>query len=549
MTPQVETISPRVRRLLRSLSLRDKVAQLVMPWMPGTYAAFDDQALDQARMWVDSLHVGGIIISIGSPLDIAAKLNFLQSRSHYPLLIASDLEGGTAFRFQGGTAFPMNMGVGASGREEDAFQMGRITALEGRAVGIHLTFSPVADVNSNPANPVINTRSFGADPAAVARLVAAAVKGIRRGGMLATAKHFPGHGDTDIDSHLALPVVRAPWSRLDSVELVPFRAAIGAGVDVVMSAHVALPAVDSTPLRPATVSPQWMTGVLRDSLGFHGLTVTDALNMAGIVKMYGAGEAAVQAFLAGSDLLLQPADPKPAIDALVEAVQTGRVTRARLDRSVARLLAIKERLGLFRQRLVRLDRIPVVVGQRAFHDTALSVSRRALVLVRDDRGALDSLRATPRSVALVTYSDGAAEPGGTLSAQLSKRGYRVTPFKLVPASGSASYDSARALLRTAPFVIFAPAVRALASRGTIALSDSMATLIEATARERPTVVVSFGNPYLLTQIPNAPSLLLAWTANPIMEEAAAEALSGAPISGHLPIPLPPFYPIGHGLLR
>ncbi|HLG06856.1 MAG TPA: glycoside hydrolase family 3 N-terminal domain-containing protein, partial [Gemmatimonadales bacterium] len=287
-----------VARLLRSLPLRDRIAQLIMPWIPGTYTAFDDAAFESALAWVDSLHVGGIVVSIGSPLDIAAKLNFLQRRSRLPILVASDLEGGTTFRFNGGTPFPTNMGVGASGRESDAYAMGRITAAEGRAAGVHLTFSPVADVNNNPANPIINTRAFGGDPRQVARLVAAAVRGTEDGGMLATAKHFPGHGDTDTDSHISLPIIRADWRRLDSLELVPFRAAIEAGVSMVMSAHVAMPEFGSGGTTPATLDPAILTGVLRDSLRFNGLVVTDALNMGALVGTYGPGEAAVLALLA-----------------------------------------------------------------------------------------------------------------------------------------------------------------------------------------------------------------------------------------------------------
>src|SRR5215213_3603623 len=206
-----------VDALLGSLSLRDKIAQLVVPWIAGSYAAFDDEAFARMQVWVDSLHVGGLLVSVGSPIDVAAKLNRLQTRSALPLLIASDLEAGTAIRLNGGTPFPPNMGVGATSSDTDAYEIGRITALEGRAVGIHLAFAPVADVNNNPANPIINVRSFGEDPVAVGRLVAAEVRGLQENGMLSGAKHFPGHGDTGSDSHIALPVFTSGWPRLDSV--------------------------------------------------------------------------------------------------------------------------------------------------------------------------------------------------------------------------------------------------------------------------------------------------------------------------------------------
>ena len=380
--------------LLRRLTLRQQIAQLIMPWIPGTYAAFDDRALDKVRGWVDTLQVGGIIVSVGSPMDIAAKLNFLQRHSRLPLLIGADLEGGTAFRFNpGGTPFPTNMGVGAAGSERDAYMMGKITALEGRAAGIHMTFSPVADVNNNAANPIINTRSFGGDAHAVARFVAAAVKGTQDAGMLATAKHFPGHGDTDTDSHISLPVIRSNWTRLDTLELIPFRAAIAAGVDVVMSAHIAMPGLENGAMEPATLSPEILTGVLRDSLHFKGLVVTDALDMGALVSTYGPGEATVKAFLAGSDLLLMPSDPYAAVDAMVEAIRAKRVPRARLTASVTRMLEIKERLGLFAHRTVDLEKLGEVVGRRSSRDSAYAVSARSLVLVRDSLGLVDSLRA------------------------------------------------------------------------------------------------------------------------------------------------------------
>ncbi|NOT08025.1 MAG: beta-N-acetylglucosaminidase, partial [Gemmatimonadales bacterium] len=459
--------TPRTDQLLRRLTLRQQVAQLVMPWIPGTYVAFDDRALEETVKWVDSLEVGGIIVSVGSPMDIAGKLNFLQRRSKQPLLISSDLEGGTGFRFQGGTPFPTNMGVGASGSERDAYLMGRITALEGRAAGVHLTFSPVADVNNNAANPIINTRSFGSDANAVAALVAASIKGTQDAGMLATAKHFPGHGDTDVDSHISLPIIRADWRRLDSLELVPFRAAIKAGVKAVMSAHIALPAVDkSDPPLAATLVPEILTGILRDSLHFKGLVVTDALNMGALVNVYGPGETAVRAFLAGTDLLLMPSDPRAAIDAMVDAIRSGRIPRARFNASVRRVLETKERLGLFRRRTVNLDNLGAVIGRRAHRDTAFAVSQRALVLVRDSLGLLDSLRAAPRKMVVITYADANSGPvGNTLLPELTKRGHQVTSFRLSATSGPASYDSAAAVLRGAPLALFAPPARFGAWRG------------------------------------------------------------------------------------
>src|SRR3954465_11019608 len=382
---QPTTVEVDVNAVLASLTVRDKIAQLVMPWIAGSYAAFDDEAFRRMQVWVDSLHVGGLIVSVGSPFDVAAKLNRLQERSPIPLLIGSDLEAGTSIRLNGGTPFPPNMGIAATGSDSDAYEVGKITALEGRAVGIHLAFAPVADVNNNPANPIINVRSFGEDPHAVGRLVAAEVRGLQDNGMLATAKHFPGHGDTGTDSHIALPVLTAGWGRLDSVELVPFRSAIAAGVTAIMSAHIALPSMDGGLMRPGTVAPNILTGILRDSLRFKGLVITDALNMGGIGNVYGA-EAGVRAFQAGADLLLQPADPAQAIDAMAAAISRKEITPERLNRSVRRVLELKRQLGLFTRRTVPLDSIPAVVGKAEFREEARAMASRSIVLGKDVNG-------------------------------------------------------------------------------------------------------------------------------------------------------------------
>lgn len=537
--------SPLVRRTIAHLTTEQQVAQLVMPWLLGNYVGFDDDGLAQARFWLDSLRVGGIIISIGSPMDVASKLNFLQGRSKLPLLIAADLEGGTAFRFPGATSFPTNMGVGATGRIEDAAQLGRITALEGRAVGVHMNFGPVADINSNPANPIINTRSFGGDPATVAKLVAANVKATQAAGMLATAKHFPGHGDTETDSHISLPVIRADWARLREQELVPFRAAIAAGVDVIMSGHIAVPRLTGDSAAPATLSSLVMTDILRDSLGFKGLVVTDALDMGALVAAYGGGEAAVKAFEAGSDLLLMPANPREVIRAMTAAIRSGRISQARFQRSLVRVLTIKEKLGLFRHRTVSLDRVGAVVGKKAFMDSARAITARSLVLVRDSGSVIRSIRAAAGTVSLVTYG----EPGWatTLPQQLTRRGQRIVPFRLYPTSGPASFDSARAVLERAATAVFSVAVRVASGSGVISMPPPLAELIEASSRSRPTALVSFGSPYLLSQTPGVQGFLLAWTVGPLTEEAVANALSGAAIGGRLPIDLPPGYRIGAGL--
>jgi beta-N-acetylhexosaminidase len=544
-----EVPSARVAHLLDSLPLRARVAQLVMPWIAGSTMSTDSN-FARTQRWIDSLQLGGVLVSTGTPANVAAKLNHLQRRSALPLLVSADLEGGSAFRLTGGTAFPTNMGVAAGGREADAYIMGRVTAVEGRAVGIHMTFAPVADVNNNPANPVINTRAFGADPHLVARFVHQAVRGIEDGEMYSTAKHFPGHGDTGTDSHISLPVIAADWTRLDTLELIPFRAAIAAGVTAVMSAHVAMPGVAEDPRRPATLSPDILTGFLRDSLGFQGIVVTDALDMGALQQGTGPGELSVQAFLAGTDLLLQPTDPAAAITAMVAAVESGRISEARLNASVQRVLELKERMGLFEQREVDLARVGAIVAQPDHRQAALEVSRRSVVLVRDDAGLVDSLRSAPRPLTIIAYGEGAnSRAGEVLGETLRAAGYTVRLTRVSSPSLTADVAAARRAVSGGTTVIFAISARTISGRGTLGVPAPLATMIEQTARDRPVVLVSLGSPYILSQSPSVSAYLAAWTSNPLTEQAVAEALSGGAISGTLPIPIPPLAPLGAGLQR
>src|SRR5688500_11467180 len=397
---------------LATLSLRERVGQMVMVWTLGDYTNTRDPSYAQLIRWIEADGVGGVAMSLGTPIEVGAKLNDLQSRARVPLIVGADLEPGLG-RLEGGlfshylleagsaTVLPQAMAIAATGREEDAYDAGRIIALEGRAAGIHINFAPVVDVNNNPANPVINTRSFGEDPARVGRLAEGFVRGTQDGGMLATAKHFPGHGDTDVDSHAGMPVVAATIARLDSVELVPFRAAIRAGAALVMTAHIALPAIDSSSV-PATLSPQILTTLLRDSLRFAGTTITDAMTMEGIGKGYTTEQSAVLAVQAGANILLKPGDPTRAIDGVVAAVERGEISRARIDSAARMVLTLKARAGLAGSRVVSLAALRDVVGTPEHRTTAAGIAQRAMTLIRDE-GGLVPLRADGR-VLVIQYA-------------------------------------------------------------------------------------------------------------------------------------------------
>lgn len=539
-----------VEQLLAALTTRQKVAQLVMPWLLGDYTPADAPTMRRARMWVDSLEVGGIIVSTGTPRDIAAKLNSLQRIAPLPLLISADFEAGTTMRMAAGTPFPTQMGIGATGQVGDAYTMGRITAAEARAVGVHLAFAPVADVNSNPANPIINTRSFGGDPHEVAGFVTATIRGMRDGGVLSTAKHFPGHGDTDTDSHLALPIIRAPWQRFDSLELVPFRAAIGAGVDAIMSAHIALPALDGQERLPGTLSPKVLTGILQDSLGFTGLITTDALDMGAIANEIGADEGVIRAFEAGSDLLLMPADPGAAIAAMTQAVESGRITTDRLDHSVRKILRLKVRMGLFHQREVNVDRVADVVGSPGSMAKAADITQRALVLLDDSQGTVAALRSAPQRVAVVTVADGNTPLGTRLAEEMKALGHTVNAVRLSTTPSSSELAAAERQIQGSTHLVLASSVRWGSYSGVIGLAPATARLLDRLARLKPSVLVSFGSPYIIAQVPGAGGYLMAWNNTAMTETAVARALYGtAAITGTAPIPVPPRWPLRAGIRR
>src|SRR5712664_4025807 len=368
-----------VESTLRKMTVDEKIGQLLFTTYHGSFTSTDAAAYQQILHDMNDLHVGGFInVTHGSPLGIvksqayptAVLNNQLQSKSKLPLLIGADFERGTAMRLDEGTSFPTAMALAAGGNLKDAYTMGKITALEARAVGVHWIYAPDADVNNNPGNPIINTRSFGENPERVAKFVGEFVRGVQENGGLATANHFPGHGDTAADSHIDLPVIRADRTRLDNLELVPFRAAISMQVDSIMTGHLNVPALEPDPNAPATLSHSILTDLLRKQLGYQGLIVTDAMDMGGITVRYAPGEAAVRAVVAGADALLMPPVPDAAFEALQAAVKSGRISKERLDASVRRILQAKARLGLNKNKLVDVNAINQKFGSAAWQKEA-----------------------------------------------------------------------------------------------------------------------------------------------------------------------------------
>lgn len=548
--------------VLATMTLREKAAQMVWPTVLGDYTPLDSPQWRRVAREITEDKVGGYTISVGSPTEIAAKLNAMQRLSDVPLLMGADLEFGAGFRARGGyfvpnaidlggaVLFPTQMALGAAGDTQLAYEQGRVTAIEGRALGIHIAYAPILDVNSNAANPVINVRSYGEDPRLDGRLGAAFIRGLQEHGMLATGKHFPGHGDTSINSHLALPVVTASRARLDTLEFVPFRAAIAAGVGAIMSFHGVMPALDSTGV-PGTLSHAVMTELLRDEMGFKGVIISDAMDMRGVLDQFGAKEATKRAVAAGADVLIQPLDVRATIDAIVEGVAENRYTEATIDLAVRRLLGLKQQMGLQRSRVVALDSVRAIVGDSANFAIARTIADRSIVLVKDDLTQVPLPAPSSAKVLSITVARRAdLAAGAAFNAELRRR-YPGLRTIFVPADDiGASLPRMDAAADSSDVTIVGSYVGQGWDATTVGAPQAFVDFVERRSKgSRKPIVVAFGNPYLLGQIPSAMAYLIAWSGVPVSQIAAARALLGEiPITATLPISLPPA-PIRGGLRR
>ena len=541
------------------MTLRDEVAQLIfIPFQGAPPNSRSREYRSFARL-IRETKVGGLILTNASngrvvrkaePYALAAFLNRAQRMAGVPLLVGSDFERGASMRVEGTTVFPHAMAFGAAGDPAFSRFEGEVTAREARALGVHWVYFPVADVNNNPDNPILNIRSFGEDPGEVAAHVKAFIEGAhsdKRDFVLTTAKHFPGHGDTAVDSHISLAANNAGRERLERLELVPFRAAIDAGVDSIMTAHIAVPAL-APPDVPATLSPAILTGLLRDELGFKGLVVTDALDMGGITKGFGGAEAAVRALEAGADVLLMPVDPEAALKAVVAAVGTGRLTRRRIQESVVAILSAKERLGLDRKRLVDLEAIGDIVDSPEASERAQQIAARAVTLVRND-GNLIPL-ATPERACFVVMVENRYSSDGQVFTQEVRRRAPGAAVAFLDSSmpRDALEDAIRGLPAGQSYAVAAFATVA-AYRGSVGLAGDLPHALETLiASGQPVALVALGNPYLLRTFPGVAAYLATFSNVPPSEVAAVEALFGEiDIRGHLPVSIPGLANYGEGI--
>lgn len=539
-----------VAKTMHSMSLRQKVAQLFAVRASGKFLNRHGPEFVALASEVKRNGVGGMVLFAGNVYESAVLINELQGLAALPLLVSADFERGLAFRITDVTSFPWTMAIGATGSEDMAYQEGVITAREARALGVHWVHAPVMDVNNNPDNPVINIRSYGEDPELVARLGAAFIRGAHENGVMTSAKHFPGHGDTATDTHIGLAVVPSSLERLSSVEFVPFKRAIQAGVDAIMTAHVAVPEVTGENGIPATLSPKVLTDLLRGTLRFDGLVVTDAMEMGSITNRFWTGQAAIRALQAGADMLLLPPDTEVAINEVVRAVRRGDLSEARINRSVERLLTAKTTLGLHRLRTVPLELIDDVIASPENQRLAQQIADRSVTLLRDNAHLLPlSPLRPPKIFSLVLSSDLDAAPGAVFQAEMRRRYPGLRTAALDPRTAD---DVVARIVKSASdsdLVVCATLIRIVSGKGTVALPANQIAIVEKVlASGKPLIFVTFGDPYVLRAIPQVPTYLCTFSYADVSQVAAAKALSGEiAIGGRMPVSIPGCSRYGEGL--
>jgi beta-glucosidase-like glycosyl hydrolase len=550
------------------LSLDEKIGQLFVVSAHGIFMAESSWGYQELLRQVRDNHAGGMIWFVSNVYETSLMNARLQAAARVPLLISADLESGIGMRFLDTTFWPSAMAIAAAGDPALAEAEGRVVAREAKLVGVNHILAPIADVNVDADNPVINTRSFGEDPRDVSRYVAAFIRGVQSEHVLATAKHFPGHGDTHVDSHRSLPILGADRVRLENVELLPFRAAIDAGVQSIMIGHLAVPALDAelVPVRrpgagenpygtaesevpqngtmPATTSKKIVGDLLRHDLKFDGLVISDAMDMGGITEHFDAGEAAVRAIEAGQDQVLMSPDVDAAVKAVKAAVASGRLSEARIDESVRRILSAKAFAGA---PVGTTDEIFQGLDTKEHRELAANIARRALTLVREQSRSLP----VPKSarVVIVTVSDfpETLSPLPDFDREMRKR-LTAPPQTFLIDSRTTDVAPIVAAAKSADVVIFALAVRARSGSGSIAVPEVARKLLANT--NVPVVAISFGTPYLLREIPATGTYFCAYGIQPVMQLAAVQALFGeAPVSGKLPVTIPGLASRGTGIAR
>ncbi|MEO8073493.1 MAG: glycoside hydrolase family 3 N-terminal domain-containing protein [Acidobacteriota bacterium] len=558
---------------LKKMSVDEKVGQMVHIGINARFLNQDSNEYKELRRQIVENKLGGIVL-FGAPIyESVILVNRMQEAAKTPLLIAVDAETGVGMRFSDAENFPWNMAVAATGNPDFARQIGVITGREARALGIMQVYAPVLDVNNNPNNPVINVRSYGENPAEVGRFGAAFIEGLQSQNVLATAKHFPGHGDTAIDSHRGLPIINVSRQTLDKIEFPPFEQAIKAGVAAIMVAHIALPQIDPTEIKPlknfiqgdaeegaeivkenatmpATLSPVVQTEILRKQMNFQGLIVTDAMSMSGLTIYFNQDEAAVRAVLAGADILEKPADVDLTIKGLKTAVASGRIPTERLDQSVRKILAWKYELGLEKQKITPLEQIDKTVSGEDSRQLSNEIAENAITLVKKEEGVLPLAKDKKIFMLGITNGDDRNFAANTFQRTLRQSGYKFESAVLDERSTAEEITAARKKADEADIILAGLFGRVRSgAKNSVGIPENAANLLrELLQSDKKVVNISFGNPYLLNNFPEMKTYIVAYGDMTSLQRATARAIVGEiDFKGKLPISLGEKFPRGVGL--
>ena len=564
-TVLAQTVGPRpldrnaqkwVDATLKSMTLDEKIGQLLAPATTGQFTPLDSDAFQKIKDDIEKYHVGGYHVLGNELVSAALLINRMQSMARVPLLITSDFEGGVGYQYHDATRLPRAMAIGATGDPHFAYLAGRVAAEEGRALGVQVNFYPVVDVNNNPQNPIINIRSFGESVQAVGTFAEAYIRGAHDGGMMATAKHFPGHGDTSEDTHLQLPTLSIDKARLEAVELPPFKAAIAAGVDAIMGAHIYFPALEPEAGVPATLSKNILTGLLRGELNFQNLIYTDAMNMQGVTASFPNDVATVRAVEAGADCVIFIPDVAASFNALKRAVETGALTEARIDESVRRILRAKAEMGLYANRFTDVTQLDATIGTKPHLEVSRDIAESAMTLIKDDKKVLPlQLKPADRVLILNVYDSAGGwregKPGGTFIKEFQKRHPGTMAFEISDLTTLGEYEVYRKIAPDFNVVLVNTFARVESGRGAINLTEKEPLFLKQLAKlNGPLVTTCFGNPYLPMSIPEMPAFVLTFEIYPMAEQAAVESLLGEiPFRGKLPIRLPGMFDLGWALKK
>jgi len=557
---------------MKKMSVDEKIGQLIHVGINARYQNQDSPEFKEIKRQVVENKVGGIIVFVGGVYETVHLMNRMQELAKTPLLISSDFETGVAMRFEDTLNFPWNMAIAATGNPEFAKREGVIAARESRALGVQWAFAPTVDVNNNADNPVINVRSYGENPADVSRFSVAFAQGLQSGNVLATAKHFPGHGDTAVDSHRGLPVINFSKNRLEQIELAPFKSVIDAGVGSVMVAHISLPQIDNTkiePLKksikasytesevitegttmPATLSPNVVTQMLIKDMNFDGLVVTDAMDMSGLTLYFNQDEAAVRAILAGADVLLKPASADLSIKGLKEAVVSGRISEERLNHSVRKVLAWKHQLGLDKQKITPLDAIDKIVSNDETRLLSNEIAENAITLVKNESDVLPLKKEKKYFLLGITNGDDRNFIANTFQRTLRQAGINLETVILDERSTEEERENALKKARESDVVLAGLFGRVRSgAKNSVGIPDAGAKVLrELLQSDKKIINVSFGNPYLLNNFPQMKTYVVAYGDMPSLQRATARALVGEiGFKGKLPISLGGGYSRGTGL--